>query len=242
MKKSNRVITSVIIGICSVILVGAVIARLFIPSDYLEIGLSTVVIKTSGNIITKSYPVTDFDTINASGKFDIQVDDDNNKGVSVTTDSNVIPMIRIDSDLNQINIGNKKKYSIHGLSENNVAVTPKIEIHTKNLSTVNLYDKTTLHANLLNQNNLNVNVYGKSEIFLTGTVKNLTITTHGQSVVNAKDLSAENVYVKSFGNSQVITHVTKVLDVQSFGRSEIVYYGNPQLSNRSFGSTTLTHK
>jgi hypothetical protein len=232
MKKSNRVITGVILSGFAAIIVMAVAFRTFLPEEYLNSTsfFSNTTIVGNGKIVTQSIPTGDFDTITASGKFDIHVEPGKNNQVTITTDENVVPNISVTTKDNKLVIEH----------EHDVSVRPKINIVTKKISTINLNGHSSLEANIPLTKNFSVNVNGKAIVILSGRVENLTLTSHGKSQLDTKNLFSENVIVKSAGKSMIVTRAEKSLNVQSVGKSVIQYYGNPVVTNNATGSGTLT--
>jgi hypothetical protein len=271
MKKSSQLLRYLGIGIFATVLATSLVFRSCSVEKYNDdlgiISKNTIV--GNGKIIDKQIPISEFDTLNISGKFDVIIGNGKPGTVSISGDENVIPAITITTINKVLNIETQHDISVHPkivISNENIQainLNGKTELHAMNINAekltmamngksigyiqgnmksleFNLNGKSELHATLPQADHISVTVNGKGTLYLTGKTKSLMITCHGKADVFAKNLVADNVIVQSTGDSEMTIHAVKSLTVQAFGKSTILYTGDPVVTKNTFGKATVT--
>lgn len=202
MKKSNKIISTVVGGIFVAILVMFVSFNAFSASDD-DITLSTVVtdqggmrVVGNGKIISKSIAVTEFDAINVGGETDVSINS-GKQNVVVTTDENIFPYMNIAVSDKLLDIDTKSGVAI------SPSQTEKIQITAFSLYKISLHGKTVLNATNINSKDLTLSLGGKSTGNLQGDIKNLQINLHGDSELHLSVVNAESMALKIVGKGMV---------------------------------------
>jgi hypothetical protein len=97
------------------------------------------------------------------------------------------------------------------------------------LSRIDLTDNAVLHAYWINSSNLRINASNRAKVFLAGIVTHLNIIASGDADVDAKNLRAENAYVRTRNDADVSVSVKKNLSSFSTERSSVYYYRDSEL-------------
>lgn len=256
MKKSNKVLLSVLGG--SLILTTAVLTNISTFADTEDGGLSGWFHGEEGNgkLVTQNFPVENFNRIHIRGKADVTIQPGKFNNVSIMTDENILPHLKVENENGQLFVGGKSQASL-APTEEKIVITSNNEINE-----VTLGGKINLNAENLQSNDLDLSTGGKSEITLTGNIKNLQITTGGKSDINAKILHGESFRLimggKSFANlagdvdSLSISSGGKTnidaqkliandVDINSTGKSDLSVYAKKTLNANVAGESHIRY-
>lgn len=200
-------------------------------------------IKGSGHQITESHKVSEFDRIEVSGGYKVNVKQDSSFNVTITTDDNLMKYINTEVSGGQLHIYSKKRiYSRKGITVN-VGVRQLTEFRAA--GAVDLQS-----AGHLNIQDLRLNLSGVSKITLDLNADSITTQGSGATVMHLKgraiaqrvhfsgmgrlfayDCVTDNYDVHASGASECELNVLRSLTVNTSGASEISYKGTPGTLN-----------
>jgi len=200
----------------------------------------------SGAVVTVESDVTDFDALDVSNAFEVDVTQGEGYRVVVSIDDNLEQYLQLEKRGNSLIIGLEP-----GRAYNLSNATLKAEITMPALAgarlsgaasmTVTGFESTTeLELSLSGSSGLDgdieagdvqLDVSGSSEVTLTGSGQDATIDVSGSSRLDLSDFPVEDADVGASGASTVLVDVSGRLDARASGASNIRYLGDPTLGD-----------
>ena len=195
----------------------------------------------SGNIITQTRSLSNFEGVKTSGSIDIEVMNDQNQTVKVEADDNILPYIITEVEDGILKVYYKpnislqntnakvyvsalilKKLMVSGsgsiTSKGTLKDTDRIEIKTSSSGDINaLVDAPSIIAK----------VSGSGSITLQGRTKTFNGSTSSSGDLKCKNLLSENATVKVSGSGSAYVYASVHLDVKTSSSGDIYYSGNP---------------
>jgi hypothetical protein len=209
------------------------------------------IIPGSGNLGTKSFPVTGFSHIVLGGVGELVIVQDGTEALSVETDDNLLqyvrPEIRGDTlhlslvvpgfqtakpSLLRFSLGVDDLASLE--ADGSWTITSRSLISDKVdfiLTGANQFDLGSLTAN-----DLSVRISGSARIKLAGSVTNQSINFVGGGVYDAGDLGSETTSFLSKGTGKITVWATRRLTGTQNSSGTVRYYGAPQTTFSMTGS------
>lgn len=207
----------------SALIIGVAISGAFSfgpgPKDIFDLGSLFRGEVGSGHIETSKRDVADFDKLDVSGVFDVEVSRGEGFSVEVIADDNLLPLIRTEVDGDTLSIYSDGKISKS--SQLRVVITaPNIrEVKATGVSKVMLND--------VKNDELSLDASGASKITVSGSTASLTIDISGASKVLGSDLVSKQATVETSGASSADIKVSDALNAHASGASHIRYIGSP---------------
>lgn len=211
-------------------------------------------IKGKGTLITKEFPVTEFQELNIGGSIDyILVDKKINPNVKVKTHPNLIELIEVKQKGAVLNIHIKNNARICSYKTFEVY----IPVSTSFLSKVNhagsgeMKSEITLSAHSLeinhsgsgeistrvNTENLKTGASGSGEITLSGKANYVKMSLSGSGEISAKHLESNNVKVVLSGSGEIELNAKQSLKAMISGSGRIYYKGEPREIKKSISGS-----
>ncbi len=178
-------------------------------------------IKGDGKLTTAQRNVASFNTIEVAGNYNLTVGGKNTKLISIRTDSNLLSYIKTYVKDGTLHIRTKDKYQLNPTNRLNVHVS------TRELKKIISSGANTITAVNVNASKLKIKLSGEATLNLSGKANVLQLQTSGMSKINAKNLIAKEVDVKTTGDSKANVYASDAIKIKTSGNSQIVYYGNP---------------
>jgi len=141
--------------------------------------------------------------------------------------------------------GNKRRRSLYK------GTVLTVSVSYKSLSDISLRgEETIVFASEFDQSDLNLKVYGESEVYFeslklnkmkttiygesylelkSGQIKDQKITAYGESKVNALAIDNSKTKLTVYGESDISLNVSELLKVTAYGEATIKYSGNAQI-------------
>ena len=207
----------------SALIIGVAISGAFSfgpgPKDIFDLGSLFRGEVGSGHIETSKRDGADFDKLDVSGVFDVEVSRGEGFSVEVIADDNLLPLIRTEVDGDTLSIYSDGKISKS--SQLRVVITaPNIrEVKATGVSKVMLND--------VKNDELSLDASGASKITVSGSTASLTIDISGASKVLGSDLVSKQATVETSGASSADIKVSDALNAHASGASHIRYIGSP---------------
>lgn len=192
-------------------------------------------IKGSGNLQTEKRDVSDFQAVDVSGAFRVEITAQKDFAVEVEADDNLLPYIKAEVDGETLKIKTERRIS----PENPLVV----RISAPNIESIGASGASKVTLTDLNNDLFKIDASGASSINVTGITKNLSVDISGASRFEGDDLRSENAAVEASGASRANVFASNDLKVGASGASKIYYSGNPKdLSKNISGASCVREK
>jgi len=184
-------------------------------------------VKGSGIMKSEKRSLTPFDSLEVSCNGSIQVHTQEQEGLEIRGDDNIIPLITTEVNNGILYIRSSKEYNSRD----------KLEIIVSAPDLKKFVFSGAGKANLSNVKNDRVEIAltGAGSLTASGETKEADITLSGAGSVDTKNLHAVNAKVNSTGIGSVEIYVTGQLDAKTSGIGEVNYYGSPKIVNKQAG-------
>ncbi|MBE3089496.1 MAG: DUF2807 domain-containing protein [Actinobacteria bacterium] len=223
----------------------------FSLSSCITIRVNTL--KGSGEVITKSFEVGDFDKLIFSGIGKIIIEQGEETSLEVEAESNVIDALKINTIASSLEIGFKSRFI-------NVIPTKDIVFHlkVKDLKKIDLTGAGSIECDNLNVESLSVDSSGVGSIKINITASDLEIGISGAGKVNlsgevdtqqlnisgvgsydAKELVSKDCEISISGAGKAVVNATQTLDIEMSGVGKVDYVGNPSINQNVSGAGSI---
>jgi hypothetical protein len=210
----------------------------------------------SGKIIDRNIDISDFDSIEARGIFEIEINNSDSFQVTLSTDDNLINRVLLSVDGKTLLMKIEAAASFF-------PTTLKVKIASPQLKSINLDEKAKATVSIsesVHSFNLiltggsslegslaadltNFYLSGQSRMSLQGKSKMLELDTAGASQLDLSDFLLSSANVKLRETSTAWLNVTGDLNVVLKDASKIIYLGNPLIKNTSItGDSSMIHQ
>lgn len=209
----------------------------------------------SGNLISETRQVSNFDRIEFSSSGDVIVTQGASESLSIETDDNVMKHVKAVVENGTLKLGIE--------AGTNIISTSRLIFHVgvDDLSGLTLSGSGSVESDRLDINHLDITVSGSGKVHIadlvTGDVKvdlsssgeiNLNgsaavqaITISGSGKYLAGDVCSETVNVNVSNSGDATVCATKTLDSNISGSGSVNYYGQPKINSSRSGSGNLNN-
>jgi len=241
----------IILSLGSLIVVSLACALPELPS------ISQESLTGTGNVVTREESIFDFDKVDISHSFEVDIKQGENFSVIIRVDDNLVEHLQVEKFGSTLKIGLKPDVSkvsnatleaeitmpeltgldISGASNASISGFKS----TKNL-TVDLSGSSSLRGDI-EAGDTSFDLSGSSDVNLTGSAGNLTLEASGSSDVDLSDFPVADAKIDASGASTVTVNASGTLNVAASGASDVFYLGNPSLGNiDASGASTVGPK
>lgn len=204
----------------------------------------------SGNVITETRQVSDFDNIVLEGSGEVIVTQDGSETLTIEAGENVMEHVMAEVEGRTLKLGLKEGTSflfsmrltfhvgVDDLSSLDVAGSGKIE--------ADLLESDHLDAAVSGSGNIRIadlaasevkaQISGSGEIELGGDAAVQDITVSGSGSYQGGDMCSESVKVNISGSGKATVCATQTLDAGISGSGSVNYYGQPAVNISGSGS------
>lgn len=212
-------------------------------TSYTEMNIPEV----NNNEIKKDFDLNDFDAIDVSGTFDLEVVKGDHFSVTFIGDKNAIEALDVNVDDNRLNVSLNNINSWLNLLKNKdvpvikgyITMPSLININESGASTctINGFDEEDITIEISGASsgkvnskaqNFDIELSGASKLNISGVANYASISVSGVAEVNAYNLMLNNAEVDASGASKINLSVIQELEADASGVSKINYKGNPQ--------------
>lgn len=204
--------------------------------------LSCNVISGNGNITDDNREISNIHTVKTSGSIDVEIKSDDNFGLTVQDDENLLPYLVTEVRNGVLNIHYKNGYTIsndhakvfvNAPSFDKIITSGSGDIESKGMIkndreiAFNLSGSGDVSA-VVDAPSIKVSGSGSGNIKLSGRTKYFDCRISGSGDVNCGNLKSENtsISISGSGNARVFASVHLV--ARTSGSGDIYYFGNPQ--------------
>lgn len=189
--------------------------------------------KGSGRMAAEVRDLRDFQSIDVSSVFEVEVTAQSDFHVEVEADDNLLQYIKTEVRGGELQISLDKKVKTGNPLRIRIGMPNVERLEASGASKVNI-------ANLKNSE-FTVDTSGASRIEVSGETAYLTVDVSGATQVNAAELRAGNANIDASGASRVSVNVTGELRSEASGASNISYLGTPaNIYKRTSGASSVS--
>ena len=206
---------------------------------------SSKTIKGNGNLTTEKRTTADYDEIEITGFFDIQLISGKEGNLTIEGEVNILPLIKtyVENGVLKISIEKNKNIStrkkllitIPFESLNAISLVGSGEV-TSNAT----IKSTRFSSRLTGSGDINLTIEasaielalsGSGTVKLTGKTNDLKVRLAGSGNVATDALKAENVETNVAGSGDAEVYCSNTLKARVTGSGDIYYKGNPKIKN-----------
>lgn len=177
-------------------------------------------VKGSGNIIEATRSIDDFEIVEISGAYDVDISVGKAASLEIIADDNLMKYIETDVRGNKLVIRSKKNLRPRNEIEIFITTPNLIKIESSGASSITAYGID----NEIFQSELS----GAGSINLSGKTEKFRADMSGAGNINAKELIADYVKVGISGACSAVVHASKSIKADVSGVGSIDYYGDPE--------------
>lgn len=207
-------------------------------------------IKGSGDLITETRQVSNFDRIALSGSGEVIVTQGGSESLTIETDDNVMEHVKAEVENGILTLGFEEGVNLispsrliftvgvddltsltisgSGDVESDRIETERMDVTVSGSGDVQIADLTT--------SDVKANISGSGEISLEGEAAAQDVSISGSGKYLAGDLCSESVTVSISGSGDATVCATATLDTNVSGSGSINYYGRPAINSTGSGS------
>ncbi len=201
----------------------------------------------SKDVVTLAYPFVDFNDINISSAYKVDITKADSFSITITTDSDKIDFLEVSQ------VSNRLSVDIASGSASLDFDTLEAKITLPDISNITLSDAVTVELKGFNFNHsfqINLSgasnfsgemetgdvqfvVAGASRLKLSGSGGNMLADIYGASSVNLSDFTLSNATIFMSSASNATVNLDGILNANLSGASKLIYKGNPSLGTIS---------
>jgi hypothetical protein len=186
-------------------------------------------------VITQEEAIADFEKLDVSNGFRVEVSQGDSFSVVIRIDDNLVEHLQVAKEGNTLKIGLKpgRLYNILGATLEADVTMPELtglDLSGGSHGTATGFESTR---------DLVLDLSGGSHATLAGTAGDVTIDASGGSEADLSGFSVADVSIEASGGSEVTVNASGRLDADASGGSRVYYLGSPTLGkiDESGGST-----
>jgi len=212
------------------------------------------VIQGSGNVITETRQVSNFDSIELSGSGEVILTQGNGESLTIETDDNVMEYIEAKVENGTLKLGlvtgiptgaNVQKFTrlifyvgvddLNGLSTSGSGQIASEAIETDHFD-LSVSGSGTIQIDALLASEVRADISGSGGISLGGDVTIQDVDVSGSGNYEAGEVCSASVKVSVSGSGNATICATEQLDASVSGSGNVNYYGSPQINVSDSGS------
>ena len=211
-------------------------------------GCSSKKVKGSGNVITVSRRVADFNRIHLKGAGRVFLTRGETPALAIKTDDNIVPVIKTTVSDGKLVISNRNynlspttlSYFITANDLKGIAVSGSADVtsDSKFVSdsfSVDISGSGNVHLEL-EAGRLESEISGSGSMRFSGRTNSLDASITGAGNIRTLDMEARNVSLKITGSGNCEVNASETLNVKITGSGDVKYKGSPQLNKKVTGS------
>jgi len=225
-------------------------------SSVLLFSCSINTVEGSSTLIKKKYDLKDFNTIDLSSSFDVEIIQSDEFKVLLECNENIYEYVKLSVHNKELiaDLTGNTSYSnttlklkiflpeLKSVSSSGACSIDFEEFHSEKLN-LSLSGASYVSGELFIKDKMIIDASGASGINLDGKVKNLKLDLSGASEFEGKNfVVAKNFVLDASGASSINTTVNGTLDIEVSGASDVDYYGNGTIINEDISGAGSVSK
>lgn len=198
----------------------------------------------SGNVVSQEEAISDFDKVDISHSFSVDITQGEDYSVVIRVDDNLVEYLDVtkQGSILRIRFDPTRSFNIFDATMEAEITMPELtglDLSGNSEARVSGFESSkSLTVDLSGNSNLRgdiqtgdarFDVSGNSSASLSGSAGDVSIDASGSSEVDLADFPGNNGEVRASGASTVTVNVSGRLDADASGSSDIYYLGNPEL-------------
>jgi len=188
----------------------------------------------SGNVITESRVVSDFNEIALSGSGEVVVDVNGAESLTIEAEDNIMPLLKTEVHSGRLELGTESSIS--------PTVTIVYTISAAVLDGVSVDGSGDITSTGIDASSFAVAISGSGQIEAAGTADMLTVDISGSGSYDGEKLVASVGTVIVSGSGDAVVNVMDRLDAEVSGSGSVEYIGDPNLSSSVTGSGDISRR
>ena len=216
------------------------------------------VVRGSGNVITETYTVSDFNKIQLDGAGQLVITQGSSESLEIQAEDNVLEQLTVDIQGSTLVLGFKEQpwrnriiptktivYTLSVIDLTSIEINGAADLSLPALETSSLTIEINGAGNIeideLMADDLVVNLSGAGSMAISGEVDSQNIIIDGTGNYQAEDLKSQktSIEISGLGNGQV--WVEDSLDVTISGGGSVEYFGSPSVTRDVSGLGDIRH-
>ena len=190
-------------------------------------------VEGSGNVITESREVSDFNEIVLGGTGRVVVDVTGTESLTIGAEDNIMPLLETRVSNGRLRL------------DTSGSISPTVEIvYTITAETLDglvISGSGVVEAEAVDSTDFRVDISGSGDVVVEGTLSGLlSVSISGSGEFDGESLTAPDGQVDVSGSGNAVVHVTDDLDVSVSGSGEVEYLGEPNVDSSVSGSGSVT--
>jgi hypothetical protein len=214
-------------------------------------GCSAKKVKGSGNVVSETRPVPEFNKIHLKGAGKVFLTRGENPSVEIKTDDNILPVIKTEVTDGKLVISHKNynprpttlSYFITVNELKGIAVSGSADVTgDSKLVADNFSADISGSGDMrleLAVGNLDSDISGSGTMRFSGKADSLAASITGAGNIRAFDMQTRNVSLKITGSGNCEVSASETLNVKITGSGDVKYRGSPQISKKVTGSGNI---
>ncbi len=214
------------------------------------------VLRGSGNVVTESREVGNFDSVDFSGSGDVIIDQNGTEGLKIEAEDNLVPHIRTEVRGHTLHI----YFDPMGMVMLHPTKPMKFHLSMKDVTSVDLSGSGTIYSekitasslsmkisgsgdttiDSLTTDRLDIDISGSGKCLLKGDAAILSLNISGSGNCNSSNLNSKDVRIDVSGSGKAQVKADNRLDINISGSGDVIYSGNPRISQTVSGSGQIS--
>jgi hypothetical protein len=193
-------------------------------------------LRGSGNLITETRDVSDFDEIVVLGSGKVIVDVTGTESLEIEAEDNIMEFLTTEVIDGRLELGFESGQLLSPRRDITYTIT------ASQLNGVTIRGSGDIDASNIDTDTFAAQISGSGDVDPVGTSDHLEVTISGSGRFDGTDLESVTGEVKVSGSGNVVVNVTDDLDVSISGSGDVKYIGNPSLNSNISGSGDISSK
>lgn len=190
------------------------------------------VVRGSGDMVTESRSVSNFDSISLSGSGDVIISQNGDESLTIETDDNIMQYVTSEVRGGTLHLGFEELTSV---SPTRLVFTVGVD----DLTGISISGSGNVKADGIQTDLLDIGVSGSGDLELEGEATRQEVGISGSGKYRGGDLRSETAEVNVSGSGDVTIWATDSLDVSVSGSGSVDYYGSPAVNSSTSGSGSV---
>lgn len=188
----------------------------------------------SGNLITETRDVSDFDEIVLLGSGDVIVTVTGTESLEIEAEDNIMPLLTSDVVDGRLELGQTESITTSRGITYTITAAQLVGVTIKGSGDINGTDIDAI--------SFEAAIEGSGNIDIAGTSDDLTVRIEGSGEVDGRDLTSATGTVTIDGSGSAVVNVTDDLTVTINGSGDVEYMGDPVLNQTINGSGSVSRR